>query len=64
MRAGADVAAARAVLQRYPFQAAAKAVLDVRGVPVRPDVRPPLRTLTPAERDALAAEVAGLLAAA
>jgi dihydrodipicolinate synthase/N-acetylneuraminate lyase len=64
VRAGADVAEARAVLQRYPFQAAAKAVLGVRGVPVRPDVRAPLRTLTPAERDALAAEVAGLLAAA
>ncbi|HEY8193342.1 MAG TPA: dihydrodipicolinate synthase family protein [Gaiellaceae bacterium] len=40
----------RAVLERYPFQAALKAVLGYRGVPVRPDVRAPLRTLTEQER--------------
>jgi len=40
----------RAVLERYPFQAALKVVLGFRGVPVRPDVRAPLRTLTDDER--------------
>jgi dihydrodipicolinate synthase/N-acetylneuraminate lyase len=49
----ADVGDARAVLQRYPFQSAAKTVVGARGVPMRPDVRPPLRTLTPRERQEL-----------
>jgi dihydrodipicolinate synthase/N-acetylneuraminate lyase len=40
----------RAALERFPFQAALKAVLGWRGVPVREDVRAPLRTLTPDER--------------
>jgi dihydrodipicolinate synthase/N-acetylneuraminate lyase len=40
----------RAVLERFPFQAALKAVLAWRGVPVREDVRAPLRTLTAEER--------------
>ena len=40
----------RAVLERFPFHAALKAVLRWRGVPVREDVRAPLRTLTSAER--------------
>ena len=40
----------RAVLNRYPFQAAAKYVLGRRGVPVREDVRRPLRRLTAEER--------------
>ena len=40
----------RAVLERFPFQAALKAVLGWRGLPVREDVRAPLRTLTPEER--------------
>jgi dihydrodipicolinate synthase/N-acetylneuraminate lyase len=40
----------RAVLNRYPFQAAAKYVLGRRGVPVREDVRRPLRQLTGHER--------------
>ncbi len=44
----------RAELDRFPFQAAAKAVAARRGVPIRPDVRPPLRTLTPAELEELA----------
>src|SRR4029453_18727361 len=39
----------RAALERFPFQAALKAVLGWRGVPVREDVRAPLRTLTPDE---------------
>jgi dihydrodipicolinate synthase/N-acetylneuraminate lyase len=40
----------RAVLERFPFHAALKVVLGRRGVPVREDVRAPLRTLTPDER--------------
>jgi dihydrodipicolinate synthase/N-acetylneuraminate lyase len=40
----------RAVLDRFPFQSALKTVLGVRGLPVRPDVRPPLRRLTADER--------------
>jgi dihydrodipicolinate synthase/N-acetylneuraminate lyase len=40
----------RAMLERYPFQAALKAVIGLRGVPVREDVRAPLRGLTDAER--------------
>jgi dihydrodipicolinate synthase/N-acetylneuraminate lyase len=40
----------RAGLDRFPFQAAAKYVLGTRGVPVREDVRAPLRTLTDDEK--------------
>jgi dihydrodipicolinate synthase/N-acetylneuraminate lyase len=40
-----DVGALRAGLDRFPFQAAAKYVLGRRGVPVREDVRAPLRRL-------------------
>jgi dihydrodipicolinate synthase/N-acetylneuraminate lyase len=36
----------RAVLERFPFHAALKVVLGWRGLPVREDVRAPLRTLT------------------
>jgi dihydrodipicolinate synthase/N-acetylneuraminate lyase len=39
----------RAVLERYPRHAALKAVLAQRGVPVREDVRAPLRRLTESE---------------
>jgi len=49
--------ALRASLQRFPFHAAAKTVLGLRGVPVTPDVRPPLRGLTDGER----AEVARIV---
>jgi dihydrodipicolinate synthase/N-acetylneuraminate lyase len=45
-----DVSELRRMLDRYPFQAAAKFVLGRRGLPVREDVRPPLRTLTDDER--------------
>ncbi|HYX89483.1 MAG TPA: dihydrodipicolinate synthase family protein [Gaiellaceae bacterium] len=45
-----DVSELRRRLDRHPFQAAAKYVLGRRGVPVREDVRPPLRTLTGEER--------------
>jgi dihydrodipicolinate synthase/N-acetylneuraminate lyase len=44
----------RAALDRFPFQAAAKVVAARRGVPINPDVRAPLRTLTPHELEALA----------
>ena len=40
-----DIGTLRAGLDRFPFQAAAKYVLGRRGVPVREDVRGPLRTL-------------------
>ena len=40
----------RAALDRFPFQAAAKFLLGRRGVPVREDVRGPLRTLTAGEK--------------
>jgi dihydrodipicolinate synthase/N-acetylneuraminate lyase len=53
-RAG-DVSELRAVLERYPFQAAAKFCLGRFGVPLREDVRRPLRTLLPDEREALGA---------
>jgi dihydrodipicolinate synthase/N-acetylneuraminate lyase len=40
----------RANLQRFPFHAASKAALGFRGVPVGPEVRPPLRELRETER--------------
>lgn len=45
-----EAAQARAMLDRFPFHAAVKLVLARRGVPVREDVRAPLRTLTDEER--------------
>jgi dihydrodipicolinate synthase/N-acetylneuraminate lyase len=45
-----DVGAVRAALDRFPFQAAAKYVLGRRGVPVREDVRAPLRRLRDDEK--------------
>src|SRR5439155_22196773 len=51
VREGADgVAELRAALDRHPFQAAAKYVLGRREVPVREDVRAPLRRLTDDEK--------------
>ena len=43
----------RAGLERFPFHAAAKIALASRGVPIRDDVRAPLRRLTPEERTKL-----------
>jgi dihydrodipicolinate synthase/N-acetylneuraminate lyase len=40
----------RALLDRYPFHAAGKYLLGRRGVPVREDVRAPLRRLTDSEK--------------
>jgi len=48
-----DPAPVRAALERFPFHSALKHVLARRGLPVREDVRAPLRTLTDAERDEL-----------
>lgn len=39
----------RGELERFPFHAALKAVAGRRGVPIRGDVRAPLRALTPGE---------------
>jgi dihydrodipicolinate synthase/N-acetylneuraminate lyase len=45
-----DVGETRAMLERFPFQAAVKLCLAHRGLPVREDVRAPLRTLVADER--------------
>jgi dihydrodipicolinate synthase/N-acetylneuraminate lyase len=50
---GADLGPVRTALERFPLQAAAKVVVAQRGVPIGPDVRRPLRTLTEAERTEL-----------
>jgi dihydrodipicolinate synthase/N-acetylneuraminate lyase len=49
-----DVGPLRGSLERFPFQAAAKFCLGRFGVPVREDVRRPLRTLLPEEKAELA----------
>jgi dihydrodipicolinate synthase/N-acetylneuraminate lyase len=51
----ADLAPVRTALERFPLQAAAKLVVAKRGVPIGPDVRRPLRTLTAEERAELEA---------
>jgi dihydrodipicolinate synthase/N-acetylneuraminate lyase len=54
--AGDQVATLRHLLGPLPFHASLKAILAARGVPIGPAVRPPLRGLTPVERQlALAA---------
>jgi dihydrodipicolinate synthase/N-acetylneuraminate lyase len=50
---GPDLAELRTGLEQFPFHAAAKHVLGRRGVPIREDVRAPLRTLTDEERKEL-----------
>ncbi len=59
VRSGDSAAAGalRASVERFPRLAALKAVAVARGVPMREDMRPPLRTLTDAERDELLASV-------
>jgi N-acetylneuraminate lyase len=56
--ASADLGPVRETMQRYPFQAALKVVLARRGVPIQPDVRRPLRTLSSSEREELEAWLA------
>jgi dihydrodipicolinate synthase/N-acetylneuraminate lyase len=58
-----DAGGLRAQVDRYPRHAALKHVLVRRGVPIREDVRPPLRGLTPAERAELDAELDRVLQA-
>jgi dihydrodipicolinate synthase/N-acetylneuraminate lyase len=53
--AKAELGPVRVALERFPLQAAAKLVVSRRGVPMRPDVRRPLRTLTEDERTELEA---------
>jgi dihydrodipicolinate synthase/N-acetylneuraminate lyase len=50
----------RGALERFPFHAALKAVVASRGVPMREDVRRPLRQLTREERAELEAWLASL----
>ena len=49
--AGDHVSTLRTLLGPIPFHAALKEILVARGVPIHPDVRPPLRPLTPEERE-------------
>ena len=49
----AELGELRAAVERLPRHAALKYVLGVRGVPVREDVRRPLRQLTDGEREEL-----------
>lgn len=56
--ASADLGPVRETMQRYPFQAALKVVLARRGVPIKPHVRRPLRTLSETEREELEAWLA------
>ena len=49
--AHARVAELRERLAGVPFHAALKTVIGARGLPIRADVRPPLRALTPEERE-------------
>ena len=53
--AGANLGPIRIALERFPLQAAAKVVLARRGIPIGPDVRRPLRTLTAEEQGELEA---------
>jgi dihydrodipicolinate synthase/N-acetylneuraminate lyase len=50
---GARLGDLRAFVERFPRQAALKRLLGRRGVPIREDVRAPLRGLTSQERDEL-----------
>jgi dihydrodipicolinate synthase/N-acetylneuraminate lyase len=45
----------RSFVERFPRQAALKHLLGLRGLTIRDDVRAPLRSLTPEERDELGA---------
>jgi dihydrodipicolinate synthase/N-acetylneuraminate lyase len=49
-RLSTEVATLRRGFERFPYQAALKFVLARRGVPIREDVRAPLRGLTADER--------------
>jgi dihydrodipicolinate synthase/N-acetylneuraminate lyase len=51
----ANLGPVRVAMERFPLQAGLKVVLARRGVPIGPDVRRPLRTLTEKEREELEA---------
>ncbi len=53
----------RAALSEHPFQASVKAALGFRGVPVRPDVRAPVRPLPSTAAECLRSELERLLGA-
>ena len=57
------VSSLRAALSENPFQASVKVALGLRGVPVRPDVRAPLRPLPPGDGERLRTELERLLGA-
>ena len=57
------VGSLRAALSAHPFQASVKAALGLRGVPVRHDVRAPLRPLPPEARERLRTDLGRLLGA-
>jgi dihydrodipicolinate synthase/N-acetylneuraminate lyase len=59
VRSGDSAAAGelRATVERFPRHAALKELVRARGVPMTADVRPPLRALTPQERESLLASV-------
>jgi dihydrodipicolinate synthase/N-acetylneuraminate lyase len=48
-----DLGPVRAAVERFPFHAALKRIVATKGVPMREDVRAPLRSLTDAEREEL-----------
>jgi len=50
-------------MERQPFIAAAKHVLARRGIPIRPDMRRPMRPLSPEEQSGLDAAVEAARAA-
>jgi dihydrodipicolinate synthase/N-acetylneuraminate lyase len=54
----ARIAEVRAAVERFPRQAAMKRIIAAQGVPIQPDVRPPLRDLTTEEAADLAAWLA------
>jgi dihydrodipicolinate synthase/N-acetylneuraminate lyase len=59
----ANLGPVRVAMERFPLQAGLKVVLARRGVPIRPDVRRPLRALTDEEREELEAWLESLLPA-
>jgi dihydrodipicolinate synthase/N-acetylneuraminate lyase len=59
--AEARLTAVRSAMEAQPFIASVKHVLARRGVPVRPDMRAPMRPLTPEEADRLDAALDALV---
>jgi dihydrodipicolinate synthase/N-acetylneuraminate lyase len=57
------VSSLRAALSRHPFQGSVKAALELRGLPVRRDVRAPLQPLLARDAERLRAELEGLVGA-